>query len=234
MVGRLNADVYNNDFDNITEQLSGLVGATSVRYLENIAGARLRGFEMAGTLIPTPDWNIEFGVSHNDAKYTKWTGSDPFNIAKPGDPACVSASPAGLCYLDLTNNPFPYMPENQGHVTVTYYVPIEGSLGQLALSGTVYHQSREYFEATAARDLQLLPGGLEGVSQKAYSTLNLRAEWTDVKRSGWNVAAFVNNATNELYAGGKTPQLETLGFSVANYAPPRMFGIQVWKKFGGL
>ncbi len=234
MVGRLNADIYNNDFSNITEQLTGLIGATSVRYLENIAGARLRGFEVAGTLIPTPNWTIGFGYSYNDAKYTKWTGSDPFNIAKAGNPLCVPSSPVGLCYLDLTNNPFPYMPKNQGHATLTYYVPVDDALGQIALSGTVYGQSREYFEATAARDLQLLPSGLDGVSQKAYATLNLRAEWTNVKTTGWNVAAFVNNATNTLYAGGKTPQLETLGFSVANYAPPRMFGVQVWKKFGGL
>lgn len=234
LVGRLNADVYNNNFDNITEQLTGLIGATSVRYLENIAGAKLRGLEVAGTVIPSREWNIGFGYSYNDAKYTAWTGSDPFNIAKPGNPLCVPDSPAGLCYLDLTNNPFPYMPKNQGHVTVTYYVPVNDDLGAVALIGTLYAQSREYFEATAARDLQLLPTGLDGVSQKGYATLNLRAEWTDVKSSGWNVAAFVNNATNKLYAGGKTPQLETLGFSVANYAPPRMFGIQVWKKFGGL
>jgi iron complex outermembrane receptor protein len=234
VIGRLNADVYNMDFNNITEQLTGLIGGTSVRYLQNIAGAKLRGLEVAGTLIPTPEWHIDFGYSYNHAKYTKWTGSDPFNIAKPGDPLCVPESPAGLCYLDLTDNPFPYMPKSQGHVTVTYYVPVPDGLGTVALMGTVYAQSREYFEATAARDLQLLPSGLEGVSQKAYATLNLRAEWTNVKNSDWNAAVFVNNATNKLYAGGKTPQLETLGFAVANYAPPRMFGIQVWRKFGGL
>jgi iron complex outermembrane receptor protein len=234
LVGRFNVALFNNNFKNITEQLTGLIGGTSVRYLANIAGAKLRGIEMAGTLIPTPDWNISFTYSYNDAKYTKWTGSDPFNIAKPGNPLCVPSSPAGLCYLDLTSNPFPYMPKNQGHVTVTYYVPVEPKLGQVALIGSVYAQSRSFFEATAARDLQLLPTGLDGISQKPYTTLNLRAEWTDVKESGWNVAAFVNNATDKLYAAGKTPQLQTLGFAATNYAAPRMVGVQVWKKFGGL
>lgn len=233
VVARINADIYNNDFENITEQLTGLIGTTSVRYLANIAGAKLRGFEMAGTIIPSPEWNIGFTYAHNDAKYTTWTGSDPFNIAKPGDAVCVADSPAGLCYLDLTNNPFPYMPADQGHVTVTYYPPVDAKRGTVALMATAYGQSRAYFEATAARDLQLLPSGLDGISQKGYVTLNLRAEWTDVNQSGWNVAAFVNNATDELYAAGKTPQLQTLGFSVANYAAPRMFGIQIWKKFGG-
>jgi iron complex outermembrane receptor protein len=231
IAARLNADIYNNDFSNITEQLTGLVGGTSVRYLENIAGAQLRGLEMAGTVIFNRQWNVSFGYSYNDAKYTKWLGSDPFNVAKPGQSVCVASSPAGLCYLDLSNNPFPYMPANQGHITLIYNVPISESIGLMTLSGTLYSQSREFFEATGARDQQLYPGGIDGISQKPYTTLNLRAELKDIKDSGWNAAAFVNNATDEVYASGKIPQLETLGFSAANYAPPRMFGLQVWKKF---
>jgi iron complex outermembrane receptor protein len=232
MAVRLNADIYNNDFTNIAETLTGLIGATSVRYNENIAGANLRGVEVAGTLIPTHAWNISFGYSYNDAKYTKWTGSDPFNVAQPGNPVCVPSSPPGLCYLNLTNNPFPLMPAQQGHITVTYYLPVDRSLGELSLSAVGYAQSRVYYEPDAARDLQLFPGGLNGVSQGSYATLNLRLEWEDVRRSGWNAAAFVNNVTNAVYATGKIAQIETLGFAAANYAPPIMFGLEVWKKFG--
>ncbi|MFT3977864.1 MAG: TonB-dependent receptor [Sphingomonas bacterium] len=231
IAARINGDIYNNNFDNITEQLTGLIGGTSVRYLANIAGAKLRGLELAGTLIFSKQWNVSFGYSYNHAKYTKWTGSDPFNIAKPGDAVCVPSSPAGLCYLDLTNNPFPYMPENQGHATIVYSPPIPESIGQMNLSATIYAQGRQYFEATAARDLQLYPGGLDGISQKPYATINLRAELKDIGESGWNAAVFINNLTDKLYASGKVPQLETLGFAAANYAPPRMAGLQVWKKF---
>jgi iron complex outermembrane receptor protein len=232
MPTRLDADFYNNDFTNIAETLTGLVGTTSVRYNENIAGATLRGVEVAGTFIPTHAWNIGFGYSYNEAKYTKWTGSDPFNIAKPGDPLCVPSSPAGLCYLDLTNNPFPLMPVHQGHLSVTYYLPVDQNLGDVSASAIAYAQSRVYYEATAARDLQLFPGGLNGISQGGYATLNLRLDWEDIKRSGWNAAAFVNNVTNAVYATGKVAQIETLGFAAANYAPPVMFGLEVWKKFG--
>lgn len=232
MHARLNFDIYNNDFSNIFQTFTGLVNGTSVRYNVNIAAATLRGLEVAGTLLPTPDWTITFGYSYNHAEYTSWTGMDPFNVARPGNPVCVPSSPAGYCFLDLTNNPFPLMPEHQGHATVTYHVPIDQRLGSLDLSATIYGQSRTYFEATAARDLELFPAGLNGVSQAPYGTLNLRADWKDVKGSGWNAAAFINNATDEIYATGKIPQLQTLGFAAANYAPPRMFGIQVWKTFG--
>jgi iron complex outermembrane recepter protein len=232
MATRLNADYYHNDFSNIAETLTGLIGTTSVRYNENIAGATLQGVEVAGTFIPTHAWNIGFAYSYNDAKYTKWTGSDPFNIAQPGNPLCVPSSPAGLCYLDLTNNPFPLMPVHQGHVTVTYYLPVDQNLGDVSVSAIVYAQSRVYYEATAARDLQLFPGGLNGISQGGYATLNLRLDWDDIKRSGWNAGAFVTNATNAIYATGKVAQIQTLGFAAANYAPPAMFGLEVWKKFG--
>ena len=232
MVGRIDLDVYNNDFSNITENLTGLVGGTSVRYLENIAAAQLRGVELAATLIPDPAWQIDLGYSYNDAHYTRWTGSDPFNVAKPGDPICLPTSPVGNCYLDLTNNPFPYMPAQQGHLTVSYLLPLGQKLGNFRLSATGYGQSREYFEADAARDLQLFPGGINGVSQSPYATLNLRLEWTNAMESDWNGALFVNNATDTTYATGKVAQLQSLGFAAANYAAPTMFGIEIWRKFG--
>jgi iron complex outermembrane receptor protein len=231
IVGRLNLDLYNNDFSNIAETLTGLIGGTSVRYNENIAAATLRGVEVQGEIIPNRAWELRFGYSYNHAAYTRWTGSDPFNIAKPGNSICLPTSPAGTCYLNLTNNPFAFMPASQGHVTLTYHVPVDERLGQVSLSAVGYAQGREYYEATAARDLQLFPGGLNGVSQAPYGTLNLRVDWADVKHTGWNVAAFVDNVTDTLYASGKVPQLETLGFSVAIYAPPTMFGFELWRKF---
>jgi outer membrane receptor protein involved in Fe transport len=188
--------------------------------------------EIQGELIPNRYWDLSFGYSYNDARYTQWTGSDPFNVAQPGDAICLPSSPAGSCYLNLTNNPFPQMPAQQAHVSLSYRLPVREELGEMKLTSLVYAQSREYYEPDAARDLQLFAGGLNGVSQAPYATLNLRADWLDIRRGGWNAAFFVTNVTNTLYATGKIPQLETLGFAVANYAPPRMFGVEVWKRFG--
>lgn len=231
-VGRLNVDFYNNDFTNLFETLTGLINGTSVRYNENVAAAVLRGVEAQGTLIPVRPVEIDFGASYNYARYTKWVGSDPFNLAKPGQAVCLPTSPAGLCYLNLANNPFPFMPAWQGHLNFVYHVPVDSVLGDPTLAAIVYAQSGEYFEATAARDLQLLPTGKNGYYQGPYATLNLRAEWGNIKQSGWNAALFVNNVTNATYATGKIAQLETLGFAAAIYAPPTMFGLEVWKKFG--
>ncbi len=229
---RLDLDLYNNSFSDIAESFTGEVGGASIIYQENIAAAVLRGVELAATVKPSKAWEFRFSYNYNDAYYSHWIGQDPFNVATPGSVGCLASSPAGLCELNLANNPFPFMPSNQAHLTVVYHVPIDPSLGELALSGTAYGQTREWYEPDAARDLQLLPTGLNGISQAPYATLNLRADWNNIRNSGWNAGVFVNNVTNTTYATGKTPQLETLGFSIANYAPPTMFGLEVWKKFG--
>jgi iron complex outermembrane receptor protein len=239
---RLDGDFYNNNFTDITEGLVAITSAgASVAYTENIAAAILRGVEFSGVVIPSKDWQFDFGVSYDEAKLTHWIGSDPFQAAKPntGNPLCLASSPIDpvtklqtACYLDLTNNPFPRAPPYQAHVTATYHVPMDPVKGHVNLTAMVYTQGREYYEADALRDLQLYPGGLNGVSQGPYTTLNLRADWNDVWGSGWDASVFVNNVTDALYANGKTDQIQTLGVAIANWAPPRMIGFQVRKKFG--
>src|SRR5262249_45991250 len=128
MVGQLNADIFNNQFSNITEPFTGVVGSNSVLYNENIAAARLRGFEMETTLIPATSWEIRAGYSYNDAAYTSWIGEDPFNVAQPlPGQGCVVIK-QNACFLDLKNNPFPYAPRQQGHVVVTYRLPVDERL----------------------------------------------------------------------------------------------------------
>jgi iron complex outermembrane receptor protein len=237
LVGRFGADIYNNDFTNIVKSFYAFYHGASVGYNENIAAAYLRGVEVYGDIVAAQSWEIRFSYNYNQAHYTKWTASDPFNVAQPGDPECVPASPPGLCYLNLTNNPFNLTPSQQGNLTVVYHVPIDPELGGLELSATGYFQSRVYqFSAAPAREVALFPGDrkdvLKAVSQAPYATLNLRAEWQNAGNTGVNLALFVDNVTDTVYARSLAPQTQTLGFGVATYAPPRMFGFEISRKFG--
>ena len=230
--GRVALAGYWDDFTDIIEPFTGTVGAQSFVYSENIAAARLQGVEFQATLIPI-DWlELSAGYSYNHAAYTTWSGQDPFGVAMPGDPLCLPSSPSGQCLLDLKNNPFPYMPEQQAHLTIQYNVPIDARLGKLSTSLTGYGQTRVYYEVAAQRDLQLLPQNINDLSQAGYVLFNLRADWNNIGGTGWSAAAFVHNLADRVYATAKTPQMITLGFSAANYAPPRMFGIEILRKFG--
>jgi iron complex outermembrane receptor protein len=231
MVGRLNAAAYFYDFKDIAVGFSGFTGTASVGYTANVAAAELKGFELYGNIVPLPNWQVRGSYNHNDASYTKWLASDPFNAARPGGAVCSPQSQPQTCLIDLKNNPFQRMPEHQGNLTVVYSPPIDESRGSLALSASLYAQSQVWFNSAAYRHLQVLPTAKPGISQKAYSVLNLRADWSDVWGLGFDAAVFVNNATDEVYKNGTTAQLLTLGYAIATYAPPRMMGIEIGKRF---
>lgn len=231
VIGRLNAAAYHYDFTDIAVGFSGFTGTASVGYTANVAAAELQGFEIYGNIIPLENWQIRGSYNKNDAQYKKWLASDPFNAAKPGDAICSPQSQPLTCLIDLKNNPFPRMPEHQGTLTVVYTPPIGADRGDLALSGSVYAQSEVWFAAAANRYLQVLPTAKPGISQSGYAVLNLRADWTDVMGLGFDAAVFVNNATDEVYKNGTTAQLLTLGYAIATYAPPRMIGFELGKRF---
>ncbi len=231
MPARLNLALYDYDFTDIAVGFSGFTGTVSVGYSANVAAAQFRGAELTGAIKPTDNWEFSFAYNYNDAKYTDWTASDPHNAARPGDAICSPISQPKTCLIDLTANPFFRMPENQGHVTAAYSTALAANKGELTLSLSVYAQSLVWYNSSALRLLEVLPTAKPGISQGGYSIVNFRANWSDVMGSGFDGALFVNNLTDTVYKLGATPQLLTLGFSIATYAPPRMIGVELSKNF---
>ena len=62
---------------------------------------------------------------------------------------------------------------------------ITGSVRRVLVLNAVIYALAWVAYYSAARDLQLYPGGLDGISQKPYATINLRAELKDIGESGW-------------------------------------------------
>jgi iron complex outermembrane receptor protein len=233
MRGRIDADIYRDDFSNIQEQFTSTVNGQTALYLENVAAAQIQGAELHFDLIMSRSWDLSLNYSYTDAKYTNWIGQDPLNVAKPGNPICLTSSPTGYCFLNLKGNPFPYAPANQATLTVRYHLPIDPALGEVTLSATGYAQSKEYLIGNTQRVHQLLPSADGAVSQSGFGTLSARLEWNNIRGSRWSAAAFINNATNTTYALGGIPQLFTFGVATKIYAAPRMFGFNLSYKFGG-
>jgi iron complex outermembrane recepter protein len=227
---RLNAAIYRYDFEDIIVPFQAFNGSASIGFQANAAAAELEGFELSATISPIENLTISFAYNYNDAEYTDFVATDPFNVAQPGDANCVAGSTPTNCLIDLSKNTFASMPKHQGHATVTYDVPLDSN-GDLTLSATYYRQSRVWYDSSARRYLELLPASTPAISQESYSILNLRADWANVLDSGVNAAIFVNNATDEVYKLGTTPQLLSLGFSIGTYGPPRMMGVEFSKHF---
>ncbi len=230
--GRINADVYHYAFRDIQENFSGTFNNVGFFYTANIAAATHRGFETSVTFVPSSSWELRLAYNYNDFYYTRWTGQDPANVAQVGDAICVPSSPSGYCFLDLRKNPAVGMPPHQGHLTLVYRLPLAFALGKLDLSATLYGQTRVYFQSDAHRELQILgPGALQAYSQDPYSILNLRASWSNIRGSRWGVGLFVDNVGDRVYKVGTTAQVLSLGFGTATYGPPRMFGVELTRRF---
>ena len=233
VLARINLDVYRDQFTNIVEEFTADINGGTTFYFENAAAAQLQGIELQATVIPNRLWELSGSYNYNQGTYSNWISSDPLSLAQPGDAICLPSSPKGACYLNLKHNPFYALPSNQGHITVRFNVPVDAKWGDANLAVTTYYQSRVFFEADDGRLLQVAPNELGAVSQAPYATVQLRAEWNNVNKSGWNAAFDVSNLTDTTYATGKIEAPITSGYSVANYAAPRMFEFEVSRKFGG-
>ena len=234
---RLDADIYQLDFNNIQETEFATGNGVSATFTVNAAEAQMRGFELSDQfLVGRLEGSLSY--SYTDARFTKWIGSDPLNIIQPGGAGCLPSSPAGECLLDLKNSAFPNVPQNKVGLSLTYDVPISEVVGKLALSMTAAYQTQTWFSTAATRNIQAFAPiiGLRAVEQSqgqsAYGIVNLRAEWSNIYGSAVSVAAFVNNLTDFNYAVSSISVIQSLGLAVNLYGQPRTAGIEFKYKFG--
>jgi iron complex outermembrane recepter protein len=234
---RIDADVYLLNFDNIQETEFASGDGITATFTVNAAAAQMKGFELqdefvSGRLVGSLNY------SYTDARFTKWTGSDPLNLIQPGSPQCLSSSPKGECLLNLVNSAFPNVPQNKVGLSLTYNIPVSEAVGKLALTMTAAYQTQVWFSTAATRNIQAFAPiiGLKEVEQSQgqapYGIVNLRAEWSNIYGSPVTIAAFVNNLNNYNYAISSISVLQSLGEAVNLYGEPRTFGLEFKYKFG--
>jgi iron complex outermembrane receptor protein len=234
---RIDADYYHLNFTNIQTTFFGAVNGVTATYVGNAAGAQMDGVELQTQLAVGP-FDFTGDYSYTNAKFTKWIGSDPLNLIKPGDPSCIPPLSPNFCLLNLANSAFPNIPTNQGRFSAQYWLPMQEKFGKAYLLASVYFQSRAYFNIQASRNIQAfapsigLQAAIDSQSQGAYSLLNLRAEWQNVFGSRFDIAAFINNATDQAYAISQVSVLQSLGTDVKLYGEPRTYGVELRYQFG--
>jgi iron complex outermembrane receptor protein len=222
MRGRLNADFYRNDFTNIQRGFSAVNAAgNSAVFTANVAAARLQGFEAEGFIQPVDGLRVSATYAFTDARYTKWQGSDPINIAPPGT------------ILDLSDMPFANAPKNKYSLSIQYDLPLDPQIGTVTASATVFGQSRVFFNDQAFRFIEAYgPGVLDAVSEPGYAAANARIDWTNIYGKGVDVGVFVRNITDEIYAYAGGVQLHSVGIASKLYNEPRTYGIELTYRFG--
>ncbi len=229
---RLNAALYKTDYTDIQRTFNASVNGVTTTYVVNASAAEISGLELQGQ-IELGDLALFATYSFTDAEFSRWAGADPLGLITPGNSRCLPQSTSALCLIDLTNNPFPNIPDHQGSLTAMYNLPVDPALGELSLQVSGYAQSRRYFSDAAQRNIEVYGEAVrDALSQPGFARFNARFDWKSVNGTGLSVAAFVNNLTDEGYATGAITQLHSLGTAVLSYAEPRTFGIELRYAFG--
>lgn len=169
----------------------------------NVDKARVTGVEANATIRPA-DW-LELGgtVAYTDARYTS-------NTATVGN-------------ILVEFGPYGDVPE----WTASAFAKITKDLSygsQISLRADLYTQSRFFYSNAAAT---ILPGtDIDG-----YTTVDLRAEWSNAFGSGIGITGFVKNLTDEEYNVGGFALGAVNAINAVLPGLPRMYGVELSVKF---
>jgi iron complex outermembrane receptor protein len=199
---RTNAAAYYQWYRDIVR--STFVFSDGVAYALNlnVAQASIKGFEFETTVLPVERLELSAFYSYCDALY---------------------GSATDLTYVFVGSKHFPDVPKNKEGMTVQYSLPLPGTLGDLAASGTANYQSSRAVDQNA-----ISPFAYQG----GFTLLNFKLDWKHISGSRIDVGAYVKNATDKKYllAGGDFSA--SLGFIQSLYGEPRTYGVDVHYAFG--
>jgi iron complex outermembrane receptor protein len=204
--GRTNFDLYHTDYKAIQVQelvsVTDSQGNTHVNSLyANAATATLEGGELETTIEPYTGVEISPHASYIYATYDKY----------PTAFGAVSAHP-----------PFLYLPKWQYAVTGTYHLPLDESIGDVAVSATYSWYGHQYLSNNVGEIYPIMP---------SYENLDLRVDWTNALEYPVDLGFFMSNAMDNTHVVGGFPIYAQLGFTSLVYNQPRMYGFSVKYRF---
>ncbi|HMK85379.1 MAG TPA: TonB-dependent receptor [Steroidobacteraceae bacterium] len=197
------------DYKDLQVETYNVVNGVPVSIINNAASAHPWGFDGDLKFQVVEGLVANVGANYTHANYGVYTASPYFSECL-NPKAC---GPAFGLYNNLTLNASGYemlrAPRFTADAGAVYTIPV--AVGKLAFSGEYYHTSKFYFDSS-----QQFPQG-------QYSTLDVRAEWTNP--SGLvSVALFGNNVTDTRYL---TQVLgNTFGIGAA-WSAPATYGISI-------
>jgi iron complex outermembrane receptor protein len=198
---QFDAAAFYYDYKNL--QVASYTSTGSI--LKNAASSEIYGLDAKLTGRVTDGLTVTIAGAYTHARYKKF----PEAAGYIWDPATgvvpVSVDASGFSVLRT--------PDFSGNINVDYKTDLMG--GQLALSGLYSYQTRVYFDA------------IEYAHQKAYGTLNLRAEWTDPS-DHVTFGIFGNNVTDTNYISSVLPNTAYFG---QTFGDPATYGAEVKFRF---
>ena len=197
---RLNGAAFYYDYTGI--QLNKLTTSNQVQFY-NGPPATSYGADFDLEAQITQALRLDLGASYIHARFTSAVPPVQYNVPNPPIPG--GSTPF---FASADGNQLPFTPEWTANVGLSYLIPT--SIGDWTLDGQYLHNSGWFAEA----DNQL--------RQPAYDNVNAGLHW-HVNNGPYTVSLWCRNLTNALVY---TSAAGNFLASLAQYAPPRTYGIQ--------
>lgn len=225
---RTSVAAYWQNYKDIQNTVSFDENGRLVTRTENAGKAEISGLEFEVTVKPTDNLRFDASYSYVNAKFTKREVTiDPVTVVGGSDSFVVDAS----------GDDFAYIPMQSLTASTTYTLPLDAKIGEVSLMAGVYWQD-EMSTAPSKKEFGLYGWSAANVDTAtklsevdAYAVYNLRANWQSVMGSSFDVAAYVNNVTNEEYVLGGLNVIESGGYAAYHYGDPRTIGASVKYSF---
>jgi iron complex outermembrane receptor protein len=226
--GAFDVAAFYNDFSNQQLAING-VACTSISLpqcpfipvsasgIGNAGKSRIEGVEVDSSITPFPSiaslqgLRFDVGYTYLDTKLLSIT---------------VPPVPVGFTAFNFPTNeggPLPFSPRNKYSLTANYKLPLDASIGSIALSATYTYQSSEFNINTAPPGFQTLG---------SQENLNLNLNWNNIVGYPLDVSLFATNVTDKQYYLASAGTFQNFGYDVAYLNPPRMYGARLRYHFG--
>ncbi len=208
---RLNLGVFTYEVEDM--QLSVIGGAGNINQVINAAKGEASGFELDFQWLITDDLLLSGGFAFNDTELV-----DPNLFTAPcGSGLCTVTDPLNsFGQASLDGNPFPRAPETTYNVEVRYGAPVGNNAEIYFLTDWVWYGeiNMPLYESLEFVTKDQFEGGLR-IGYKNYD-------------SGWDIAAFGRNITDEDNVLGYIDFSNNTGF----VNEPAVWGLEVGYEFG--
>jgi iron complex outermembrane receptor protein len=205
--GRINAAYYHTEWKSIQVQepiaytLPTGQPQSGYAYL-NAASATLDGIELQGNILPIKGLELDPHLSYEYAHYDRF-------------PAGISDSPSP---------PLVVLPRLAWAISATYHLPIDESLGDLAVTASYAWNGHQYETNRKGEPAAIVP---------SYDRVDLNVSWNNFLQQPIDLSFFMTNALDKTYEVGAVTNYGQIGTSTLIYSEPRMFGFSVKYRFGG-
>jgi iron complex outermembrane receptor protein len=222
---RLNAAGYYDKYTDLQRSAS-LIGplGVAVSSLFNAAKGNAKGLEVEFGVQPTDKISLNVNYAYIKFDYTSF----PYF--------------ANGALRDFSDRTLAGVPTHSLSVSGSYELPLGDDVGRLVLSGNVSYESGSYYSEIYQSSQQLsvlftpaqaalLPDSTVPYRAPGYTMTNFRVDWKDFLGRPFDLSFYMKNAFNVRAITQGSPIYETVGAFGGNFAPPRMFGLEVRARF---